>query len=232
LISEDFGMVRCEREGQVLVNRDFVRSLVSGSLLFALVGVASCRDHSAASPAPKETTQQIAKQPVKARGETEQEKDCREFVQGFYDWYFDRLNSQNKGQSKATAVDDVVRLKPELLTARLRQMLKEDRDAASKSAGEIVGLDFDPYINAQDWEGKYSVEGATVNGGNCRASVWGTDAGKKREMVDPELELTVGKWVFVNFHYPGELDTRNENLIAVLTGLREDRKHPHGDQAP
>ena len=201
--------------------------------MLILLVACGCRSHSALAPALAKSSPDSSvavARPV--RVETEEEKSCRVFVQGFYDWYFDRLNRQNKGQSDGSSADDVVRLKPELLTARLRQMLKEDRDAASKNADEIVGLDFDPYINAQDWEGKYSVESAAVSGSTCRASVWGADAGKKREMVDPELESNKGKWVFVNFHYPGSPDARNENLIAMLAGLREDRKHPHSDEAP
>lgn len=201
-------------------------------LLFAMLAVSACKSHSAVAPTQQRAVQSVAQQQVQARIETAQEKSCQEVVRGFYDWYFDRLNSEAKGQSNGSALDDLLRLKPELLTAKLRQMLREDRDSASKNAGEIVGLDFDPYINAQDWEGKYFVESATVQGSNCRASVWGTDAGKKREIVDPELESDKGKWVFVNFHYPGEPDARNENLIAVLEGLREDRKHPHKNQAP
>jgi hypothetical protein len=159
--------------------------------------------------------------------ETNQEKSCRESVQNFYDWYFDRLNHKSKKQSNASAFDDVLRLKPEVLTARLRHMLKEDSDAASKNPGEIVGLDFDPYINAQDWDGKYSVQSATVKGSNCRASAWGMDGGAKKEIVVPELELTGGKWVFANFHYPGQSNPRDENLIDLLIGLRDDRKHLH-----
>ena len=206
------------------------RLTISGLVLFVLCVVSSCRDRSAVSPVQSRDLPAAVGQP--ARVEMDQEKSCREFVQGFYDWYFDRLNSENKGQSNVSALDDVLRLKPELLTARLRQMLKEDRDAASKNPGEIVGLDFDPYINAQDWDGKYSVQSATVKGSNCKASVWGMDENAKKEIVVPELELTGGKWVFANFHYPGQSDPRDENLIDLLTGLRDDRKHPHRNQAP
>lgn len=206
------------------------RLTISGLMLLVLCIVSSCRDRSAVSPVqPKDSPAAVGEQ---ARVEMDQEKSCREFVQGFYDWYFDRLNSENKEQSNVSALDDVLRLKPELLTARLRQMLKEDREAASKNPGEIVGLDFDPYINAQDWEGKYSAESVTVKSNSCRASVWGMDGGAKKEIVVPELELTGRKWAFANFHYPGQSDPREENLIDLLTGLRDDRKHSHRNQAP
>ena len=212
------------------MHSNFLRSSLIGSLLLAFLGIVSCRDRSAVSPVQSKDSPATVAQQVQV--ETDQEKSCREFVQGFYDWYFDRLNSENKGQSNTSTLDDVLRLKPELLTARLRQMLKEDREAASKNHDEIVGLDFDPYINAQDWDGKYSVESATVRGSSCRALAWGMDGGAKKEIVVPELEFTDGKWVFANFHYPGQSDPRDENLIDLLTGLRDDRKHPHRNQAP
>jgi Protein of unknown function (DUF3828) len=210
---------------------EIYRRLLIVLLLLVLFGASSCRKQSVSVSTVQSGSQSMAQQTL-ARVETEQERSCQGFVQGFYDWYFDRLNLQNKVQSNNSTLDDVIRLKPEFLSARLQQMLTEDRDAASKNRDEIVGLDFDPYINAQDWDGKYWVQSVVVKGNGCKAFVWGTDSGKKREIVDPELESVQGKWVFVNFHYPGQSDPRSENLIDLLNGLREDRKHPHRDGAP
>jgi len=192
-------------------------------LLLAMLAVSACKSHTAVTPAQQKAVQSVAQQPAPAQVETDQEKSCRVFVQGFYDWYFDRLNNASRVAVDNPIVDDVLRLKPEVLTARLRQTLKEDREAASKNHDEIVGLDFDPYINAQDWDGKYYIESATVKGSICRASVWGMDSGATREIVVPELEFNGGKWVFANFLYHGQPDQRNENLIDLLIALRNDR---------
>jgi hypothetical protein len=193
-------------------------------LLFAALAVSACKSHTTVAPIQQKAVQPVAQQQMQARVETGQEKSCREFVQGFYDWYFDRLNSENKGQSKSSTPDDVLRLKPELLAASLRQMLKEDREAASKNPDEIVGLDFDPYINAQDWDGTYSVQNVTLNGNQCRASVWGTDAGKKLEIVDPELRMISNNWIFVDFFYPESIGREDASLMGILTDLRNERE--------
>ena len=195
---------------------------------FALVVIAvcACRDRSETSAAQEQNEKPAAQLRTQSGPETAQEKSCRVFVQRFYDWYFDRLNQvRGKVSQSRSNSDDVVRLKPELLTVPLLQLLVEDREAVSRNPGEIVGLDFDPYINAQDWEGTYWVQSVTVQGSKCRAAVWGTDAGTKRDMVDPELEFGSGKWVITNFHYPGNSLPRDENLIAMLIGLRTHRKH-------
>lgn len=160
------------------------------------------------------------------RLETGQEKSCSEFVQGFYDWYFDRLNRVSKETNQSSTIDEVLQRKPMIITPQLVRLLQDDVKAAARNKDEVVGLDFDPFINAQDWEGKYSVQGVTIEGNNCRASVWGTDSGAKREIVNPELSFTDGRWIFVNFHYPGSSNPRDENLNDILIGLRNDRNHP------
>ena len=111
-------------------------------------------------------------------------------------------------------------------------MLDEDLAASSKNHDEIVGLDFDPYINAQDWEGKYHVEKVAVKNNNCTAALWGTNSGVKREIVDAELELAKNRWVFVNFHYPGGANQREENLIDLLTLLRDERNITKKERRP
>jgi Protein of unknown function (DUF3828) len=222
-------MVTCEGEGRVPEKREFHRRLNTwrfGCLLLALLGVNSCRSHSSIQLQPAKSSQAVVQQPALTGLEAGQEKSCSEFVQGFYDWYFDRLNRVSNKTNAASTIDGVLRRKPMILTVQLARLLKEDVEAAAKSPGEIVGLDFDPFINAQDWEGKYSVQSVTIEGNNCRASVWGTDSGAKREIVDPELNFINGQWVFANFHYPGSSGPRDENLIDMLMALRNDRAHP------
>jgi len=193
------------------------------SLLVAVLALGSCRQRSQSTVEQQQAAQ--PRQQVQTSAETEQAQSCKKFVQDFYDWYFDRLNSQIAKKTEGPSTYDVLRLKPQVITPRLRTMLEEDVKAQSKSPDEVVGLDLDPFINAQDWEGKYWTGNVTLNGENCRVAVWGTDSGAKYEIVDPELKLENGQWVFVNFHYPGSETPRDENLIALLTGLRDDRNH-------
>jgi hypothetical protein len=102
-------------------------------------------------------------------------------------------------------------------------MLHDDAAAASKNPGEIVGLDFDPFINAQDWEGKYWVKSVNVKDGTCHASVWGLDAGKKVDIVHPELKMISNNWVFVDFFYPESMGRADASLMGILTDLRYER---------
>jgi hypothetical protein len=192
-------------------------------LLIVVVGIAACHQKSEAPHVAPAVPSSIA-QPVLSTEETAPEKSCHTFVQEFYDWYFDRLNSEDGARKNSpTAEQEVLNRKQPVLALSLRQMLREDSEAQAHS-NDIVGLDFDPYINAQDWNGKYKVQRAEVKDATCRAILYGDDAGTQVEMVDPELQNIDGTWIFVNFHYPNAYKPVDENLISVLKMLREERQ--------
>jgi hypothetical protein len=193
--------------------------VLAGGLLPVSLVVSACHNHSGTSRAQPQTAQH------EFHTDSSPEKDCREFVQRFYDWYFDRLNEEMKTSTRSRAQNPVLKFRPEALTPRLRTLLREDIRAQARNRDYIVGLDFDPFINAEDWEGAYRVENVTLNGDTCRATVWGSDTGAKREIVAPELKLENGRWIFVNFHYPGSANPNDKNLIDLLIQLRNDRKH-------
>jgi Protein of unknown function (DUF3828) len=159
-----------------------------------------------------------------ARVDTAQEKSCREFVQEFYDWYFDRSNTEKTRQIASPSNYEVLTLKPHLFTSELRKMLHDDAVAASKNPGEIVRLDFDPFINAQDWEGKYWVKSVNVKDDTCHASVWGLDAGKKVDIVGPELRMISNMLIFVDFFYLESMGRAGASLKGILTDLRNERE--------
>jgi hypothetical protein len=66
----------------------------------------------------------------------------RGFVQGFYDWYVPKALGDNAGP----AWDLVLRSRSSDLSPQLVQALREDLTAQAKAKGEIVGLDFDPFL--------------------------------------------------------------------------------------
>jgi hypothetical protein len=208
--------------------RIFRRQRFCALSLFAIAFVmlaSSCRDNSAGTRGSQKDLQNLVQRPASAPVQAETEKSCRDFVQDFYDWYFDKLNAAAGKPNSGSTVDDVLRRRPRVLTEKLDRLLRDDETAAARSPGEIVGLDFDPFINAQDWDGKYFVKRVDVTGGDCRASVWGLDSGHQLEIVEPELEMQDGKWVFVNFHYSRNTSPDNENLIDLLISLDKERKH-------
>jgi hypothetical protein len=147
------------------------------------------------------------------RAVPELQKSCRNFAQSFYDWYAPRAL---KG-----GAPEALRQKGTLFTTELRQALKRDFDAQDRVNGEIVGIDFDPFLNSQDPDDRYQIGPATVKDNVCIADVYGVTEGKKRPKPDliAELKFRDGRWLFTNFHYgKGELS----DLLATL---RRDREH-------
>lgn len=154
------------------------------------------------------------------------EGSCRAFVQRFYDWYL-RLSEKEK---KLSPSDLALRSHASWFSRELKRRLAEDSTAAAKSPGEIVGLDFDPFLNAQDTPQRCVVKRVTSKGGSYRAEVHRVESGKTVQdpAVVPELIQRGGQWTFVNFHYPSTDGPRHEDdLLNVLKRLREDRKKPH-----
>ena len=98
--------------------------------------------------------------------------------------------------------------------------------AASRHPGEIVGLDFDPVLAAQDIGERYEAGSPYRSGSGYRVPVYGVWNGKrnKRPDVVPELARVRGKWMFVNFHYANEKGVLESDLLRVLKELREQRR--------
>ncbi len=153
----------------------------------------------------------------------DQKASCKQFVQDFYTWYL----AKSKAPAKKGMPDPLeVALKTHAahFSPELTKRLKEDFAAAAKSPGEIVGLDFDPILNAQDYGDKYEAEKVTIKGNSYLVDVVSTWNGKKEKhaTVQPELVQIAGdKWQFVNFHY--NVDNKKDDLLNVLKELHEER---------
>src|ERR1700722_15113858 len=188
--------------------------------------MSGCRSQSAVSPA-QQVVKPVAQQPAQTGAETDQEKSCREFVEGFYDWYVGDLNEGICHASKGSDLNSCkVARDPQSVAAlarnvgstvlrgrerpadsvygpQLYNMLTHDQDVQTKSPGEITGLDFDPIL-ATNGDGSpiYRVHTVFTQGEKCHVSVWGVDGGGGHiQTIDPDLERLNGRWVFVNFHY-------------------------------
>lgn len=163
-----------------------------------------------------------------AQDAQKQEQSCKDFVQGFYNWYLGRSAVNAKSQTAGPAWDDVVRLRPQAFTPELLTLLKADLAASEANHDDIVGLDWDPFLATQDPSTNFVVASAVVNNGRCNAVVNGIAHGKKRETVMPELSPSGAAWVFVNFHYKIDKtqSPADENLIATLKLLADERKKP------
>jgi hypothetical protein len=144
---------------------------------------------------------------------------AREFVQKFYDGYLKLTDGDHAQDPEEIALQT----SPQSFDAALMQALKEDLAAAAKSPDEIVGLDFDPFLNAQDLCAPYTAGKVTQDGDTYKVEVFGHGCGEKpgQPTVIPILKQRQGSWVFVNFIYPG-----NGDLLSVLRDLKKGREHP------
>lgn len=143
------------------------------------------------------------------------ERSCRSFVQRFYTWYVPKHG-----------LEDVLKYRRSALTPELYGALKEDLAASAKNPDEVVGLDFDPFLNAQDVAERYVLGKVTAKGATFWVGIYGIWSGKKSDKPDVTAEVACkeGKCLFVNFHYGKTELPENENLLSVLKALKKERE--------
>lgn len=146
-------------------------------------------------------------------------ESCRVFVQDFYSWYVPLTQTENAALSS----DLATKQRPTAFSQRLLKLLKEDSRAQAANPKEIVGLDFDPFLNTQDPSPKYDLGDATISRNTCKVPVFKHSSGTTSTdpIVTTELVSKDGRWMFVNFHYANA--AKAEDLISLLNKLREQR---------
>ncbi len=147
---------------------------------------------------------------------------CRLFTQHFYDWYAP-LTQKNLSRP---AWNLALQRKANTFSPELFRALKQDSDAQAR-ATEIVGLDYDPFLNSQDPADHYQARQVTWKDGRCSVELWRaspTDTAAKSGKPDvvAELDQQNQGWRFLNFYYPSE----KTNLLKQLQQLKQARaKH-------
>jgi hypothetical protein len=141
----------------------------------------------------------------------------REFVQKFYDWYVPKALAENTVPAFQFAIDDM----SAAFDGGLLAALKDDAAAQERSGGEIVGLDFDPFLNSQDPAERYEVGSARQEGTRYLVDVYPVMSGKRSQepSVVAELAHKNDHWLFVNFRYPG-----SDDLLTTLGLLKASRE--------
>ncbi|HEV2321213.1 MAG TPA: hypothetical protein VGT42_02525, partial [Gammaproteobacteria bacterium] len=155
--------------------------------------------------------------PIGAGAESPESKSAQTFVQDFYTWY----GQEEKNEHDMALSDYAIKTKPQLFTAAIVQGLKEDEAAQAKVPGEVVGLDFDPILNAQDDCGPYKAGKVKVMGATYRVELFDhcSDSKPARPAVIAAVQKQKGSWVFVDFIYPGSGD-----LFSELQSLKKERE--------
>ena len=155
------------------------------------------------------------------RSRADEVRSCRQFAQEFYRWYvpFTQANL------KYPASDVAIKRKPTLFESGLLRALKADAAAQNQAAGEIVGIDFDPFVGSQDPADHYEIRKTSVRGDTCLVEVW-RDSPKEKPWrpdkpdVIAEISRQSGHWHFKNFRYPEV----NGDLISELAWWRNARR--------
>jgi hypothetical protein len=153
--------------------------------------------------------------PLVAQGSNAEDRDdgCRSFVQSFYYWYTPIAMDDTAFPS---AMD--LTIQSQVLSPDLARLLEEIGAAAISGGGEIF-LGVDPFTNSEDLWKKFIVGDVTRKGDHYFAEVYGMSPEKKHLNPDVVAELVFqsGRWIFVNFHYPGyPVSSGQENLLSVL----------------
>lgn len=153
---------------------------------------------------------------VEGRGQAAEA--VKDFAQGFYSWYVPEALKTEETPAWSVAL----KYKRSAFSLALFRALKEDSDAQAKASGQIVGLDFDPFLNTQDPCDRYEVGTVTPQNARYRVDIYGVCSGKRNEKPDVVAEVARrdGSWAFTNFLYPAI----HRDLLGTLRTLREERQ--------
>lgn len=155
-----------------------------------------------------------------AKADDASPESARAFVQGFYDWYLGQTLAALKPKSgKAFDFIDAVRRRPNWFSPELTRLLEEDVAAAKRCRDEVVGLDWDPFLETQDPAPTYmagKVE-KTVNGFRVSVDFHNKGFGGVRNpTAQADVTLVAGHWMFVDFIEEPTDPKLRQGLIATL----------------
>jgi hypothetical protein len=154
--------------------------------------------------------------PPPPAGEAPEAQSVRAFVQGFYDWYA-------KKAAKQPALETALKARRADFSPDLVRDLNADIAAGAKAKGEIVGLDFDPFLASQDPVSRYDIVSIEKKGDTYWVGIHDPSPGNQAHPVDlfAEVAKSEGRWVFVDFNYPQD---PSRGLLEILKMLRLDRE--------
>jgi hypothetical protein len=149
-------------------------------------------------------------------------RSCSRFTAKFFRWYAPLTQMRLDGPAFRLAIEQ----KPAAFAPELLRALQIDAQAQAKAKGEIVGIDFDPFVGSQDPTDHYAIRNATERGNTCTVEVWRDSthdnaANPQHPDAIAELGFSAG-WQFTDFKYPGV----NADLIQTLASLEKQREKP------
>lgn len=141
------------------------------------------------------------------------------FVASFYEWF---AAPGSAGGGDLTFVR-VLEVRSASLDAPLLAALREDRAAAERSRGELVGLDFEPFTANHDPCEAYSLGEPSSVAGRIRVPIFSVCSGRRLEApsVTVEVELREARWVLTNVFY-----SDGDDLLSLLRRQADGRRVP------
>lgn len=184
-----------------------IRQLLSRGFLVLLLATPACgRNEQPSLPQEGRVDTAGAVLPGFAAGDT-----AAAFTRDFYDWYI-----RHGTRSDSAIVERAGVFAPELLAA-----LKADFDAQAADSDEVVGLDWDPFLNTQDPCSTYRVGSSNHAKPRALVPVFGTCGDTAHPQVVAELEVRDQGWRFVNFRHASDTGS----LLSDLAELQREREH-------
>jgi hypothetical protein len=147
---------------------------------------------------------------LKAQAPVANKESAKAFVQKFYDWYLPLYNKPIDRKKPIPADILAINQKPEYFDEPLRKALLADAAGQAKHPGEIVGLDFDPFLSAQDDVPGFKL-GDVKEAGNKFWVIFNPTH------VTAEVMITGGSWKFTDFIYPAHDKMPQISLLHMLT---------------
>jgi len=148
------------------------------------------------------------------------EASARTFVQGFYDWYLGRVLAPAKSRSaKPFDFIDAIRQRPSWFAPELKRLLEEDFAASSRCKEEVVGLDWDPFLETQDPARTYTAGKVEKTAAGFRVSVDFHNkayGGVKNPTAQADVVFTGGHWMFADFVQEPTDPKARQGLAALL----------------
>lgn len=148
--------------------------------------------------------------------------DARRAVDDFYGWYVPIQKQTPRADMRA------VHDRGALFSSPLVAALRADSTASAASPGAVVGLDGDPFLNAQDACDRYSSAGVAEVGGRFLVQVLGAGGCPDHTTADVTVEVTPtnGTPVFTNFIYSSRERDDLVSLLAYLDSTRRAKPKP------
>jgi len=135
------------------------------------------------------------------------------FVRAFYDWYVPIARKN----AHVPAWYAVLRRDPPVLNGTLLTALRQDSLSSADSPGQIIGIDFDPFLASQDPCERYELGSVTGVGDTQHVAIHSVCSGLRSAEPDliAEVSMEDDSWVFQNIRYARP----NSDLLKVLNRL-------------